>query len=318
MPALLLREADVLRLIDMPTAIEVVEESFRQLTMGQAENVPRVRAGATGVVLHTMSAGANYLGVVGWKAYSTTRSAARFHVGLYEQSEGRLVALIEADHLGRLRTGATTGVAVRYLTAPETNEVGLFGVGKQARTQLAAVCAVRPIRRARVYSRRPETRQAFCTEMAAQLKIEIEPVEKPEDAVRGLPLVITATNSSTPVFKGADATDGAIICAMGSNWMNKAEIDDTVVRRAGTVICDSVDACRNEAGDFKSALAAKVFDWDQAVELAGVVAGEVSVEHDPSRLMIFKSVGMAIEDIAIGARALQLAKAQGIGETLPL
>ena len=139
MGVLYLTEADVTRLLGMRQAIEVVEEAFRRLGSGEAENVPRVRARATGIVLHTMSAAAGYLGLVGWKSYTTTAEAARFHVGLYEAKTGALVAMMEANWLGQLRTGATTGVAVQWMADPEAREVGLFGTGVQARTQLEAV-----------------------------------------------------------------------------------------------------------------------------------------------------------------------------------
>ena len=160
MGAIYLSEADVMALVDMPMAIAAVEEAFRHLAAGDAENVPRVRARAPGVILHSMIAAAGYLGYVGWKCYTTTRAAARFHVGLYEQSTGSLVALVEADHLGHLRTGATTGVALRLMASPEAKELGLFGSGRQAETQLAAAAAVLPLRQAFVYSRSEQRRAA--------------------------------------------------------------------------------------------------------------------------------------------------------------
>ena len=330
--ALFLSEADVTRLLDMPTAIEVVEEAFRQLAAGQAHNVPRSRAQAKGIVLHTMSASANYLGYVGWKAYTTTRDAFRFHIGLYDHTTGQLTALIEADHLGRLRTGATTGVAAKYLAPHGASELGLFGSGRQARTQLEALANVLPLRRARVFVRTPDKREAFCAEMSDALAIDVRPAEQPEDAVRELPVVVTATSSSTPVFSGRDAMPGALVCAVGSNWLAKAEIDSAVIRRASLIVCDSVESCRGEAGDFTTALAAGTFKWDQAVDLAAVVAGKepralnrpVFAPHESTeptgsdRLTLFKSVGMAIEDVALAAKVVELAREQNIGTALPI
>ena len=127
MSALYLTEADVDRLLDIHVAIDAVEEAFRRLAAGEAINVPRQRAKGTGIVLHTMSAAAPYLGVVGWKAYTTSSHRARFHVGLYDADSGAPVALIEANRLGQLRTGATTGVAVEWMALLDAAEVGLFG-----------------------------------------------------------------------------------------------------------------------------------------------------------------------------------------------
>ena len=318
MGTLLLREAEVERLLDMRSAIDAVEESFRRLAAGEAANVPRTRAIAPGLVLHTMSAAANYLGLSGWKAYSTTRHEARFHVGVYDQQSGALVALIEAGYLGQLRTGATTGVAAQWMARPDVGEVGLFGSGRQAETQLAAVAAVRPIHRAYVYSRNEDRRNAFAERMSERLKINVTPVDRPQEAAEDLPLVITATTSRMPVFDGNDLAEGALVCAIGSNWLNRAEIDTNVVRRADNIVCDSIEACRHEAGDFADALEKGVFDWSRAVELADVVSGRAVGRSRPESISLFKSVGLALEDVALAGKLLELARAAGVGTELPL
>lgn len=300
-----LTEQDVDRLLDMPAAIRAVEEAFRQLAAGQCDNVPRARAKGPGIVLHTMSAASAYLGLAGWKAYTTTKAGAHFHVGLYDHHSGELLALIEADRLGQLRTGATTGVAVQFLAPPEISEMGLFGAGRQARTQLEAVTAVRPIRRAFVYSRTEATRMAFADEMSERLKIEVMAVDRPQEAADDLPLVVTATSSTTPVFDGNGLAGGTLICAVGSNWLHKAEIDSDVIRRADHIVCDSVECCRREAGDFTEALERGLFTWSRAVDLADVVTGRAVGRTRSDGLVLFKSVGMAIEDIALGAVLLE-------------
>ena len=172
MPVLHLCEADVERLLDMPTTIEVVDEAFRQLDAGRAHNVPRQRARGKGIVLHSMSAAADYLSLVGWKQYTTTSSGAKFHVGLYEQSTGDLIALIAADRLGQMRTGAVTGIAARLLANPHAEQVGLFGSGWQAESQLEAVATTCAIKRAFVYSRDAQRRSSFAAKMAEQLGID--------------------------------------------------------------------------------------------------------------------------------------------------
>jgi ornithine cyclodeaminase/alanine dehydrogenase-like protein (mu-crystallin family) len=308
MDTLFLTEADVDRLLDMRQAIDVVEEAFRRLASGEAMNVPRVRAKAPSVVLHTMSAAAPYLGLVGWKAYTTTQTSARFHLGLYDQKSGEMVALIEAGRLGQLRTGATTAVAAQWLAAPEAAEMGLFGTGHQAQTQLAALAAVRPIKRAFVYSRREENREVFAEHMSTELQIEVVPVDRPQEAVEDLPIVVTATNSREPVFDGNWVAEGALVCAIGSNWLTRAEIDATVIRRADVIVCDSVEACQHEAGDFVDAIEKGIFHWSRAVDLADLVAGRAAGYRHGS-VSLFKSVGLAIEDVSLGGRLLELARA---------
>lgn len=315
---LFLSETDVDRLIDLPTVIEVVEEAFRRLAAGEAVNVPRERVVVPGLVLHTMSAAATYAGYAGYKAYSTTRTAARFHVGLYELATGRLAALIEANRLGQLRTAATTAVAVRCLAPPDVTEMGLFGCGYQAEMQLAAVRAVRPLQRAFVYSRNPQKRAEFAERMAVRLGIDVEAVDRPQAAAEDLPLVVTATTSAEPVFDGHDLAQRALVCAVGSNWRNRAEVDSTVVRRADRIVCDDVAACRHEAGDFADALEKGMFDWGRAVNLADVLAGKAPGRSHATDLTLFKSVGLALEDVAVAARLVETARRMSIGTSLPI
>ncbi|MEO8497339.1 MAG: ornithine cyclodeaminase family protein [Planctomycetota bacterium] len=318
MSVLHLREADVAQLLDMSTTIEVVEEAFRQLAAGHAHNVPRQRARGKGIVLHSMSAAADYLGLVGWKQYTTTSSGAKFLVGLYEQSAGNLVALIEADRLGQMRTGAVTGIAARWLANPDADQVGLFGSGWQAESQLEAVATTCPIKRAFVYSRDADRRSSFAARMTERLGFEVITAAEPRRAVESLPIVITATTSRTPVFDGEWLSAGTLVCAVGSNWQNKTEIDATTVRRSSIVVCDSVECCQHEAGDFNEAIAAGQFSWDSARELSEVLLGTSAGRGGPDDIILFKSVGMAIEDVAVGARLVELARTRGVGSILPI
>ncbi|MEX0820479.1 MAG: ornithine cyclodeaminase family protein [Pirellulaceae bacterium] len=318
MPVLYLRETDVEQLLDMPTTVAVVEEAFRQLAAGHAHNVPRQRARGQGIVLHSMSAALDDLGLVGWKQYTTTSSGARFLVGLHDHSNGSLMALIEADRLGQMRTGAVTGIAASVLANPGVEQVGLFGSGWQAESQLAAVAATCPIKQAFVFSRDAERRGRFATKMAEQLGIDVIPVAEPRRAVDSLPIVITATTSRVPVFEGDWLSAGTLVCAVGSNWKQKAEIDRITVRRSAVVVCDSVECCQHEAGDFNEAFEAGEFSWESAIDLCDVLTGNHAGRRGPDDIILFKSVGMAIEDVAVGAKLVELAREQGIGSQLPI
>jgi ornithine cyclodeaminase/alanine dehydrogenase len=318
MPVLHLTERDVVDLLDMGTAIDVVEEAFRQVAGNKATNVPRVRAKAPGIVLHSMCAAAEYLGLVGWKCYTTTRAGARFRVGLYDAATGELVALVDADRLGQLRTGATTGVAVEWMADMSATELGLFGSGHQAETQLEAVAHVRQLKSVFVYSRNPARRTEFAARMSAKIGSQVIPVDRPQEAAEDLPIVITATTASEPVFNGNDLAEGTLVCAVGSNWPHKAEIDADVIRRADNIVCDSIEACQIEAGDFRDAQQRGIFSWPKAVELADVVSGREIGRSNSDSVVLFKSVGLAIEDVALGGKLLALARAQGVGRELPL
>ncbi len=309
MAVLYLTEREVAELLDMRTPMDVVKQAFDRWAAGEADNVPRVRAKGRGIVLHSMSAAADYLGVVGWKNYTTTRSGARFHTALYDSTSGEMIALIESDWLGRLRTGATTGVAAEWMAAPNASDVGIFGAGKQAATQLSAIATARAVKQAYVYSRDEPKRAAFAEEQSAALGIEVIPVDRPQDAAEDVSIVVTATTSRVPVFACEWLSEGTFVAAIGSNWPDKAEIDDVTIRRADRIVCDDVEACRSEAGDFRAALEAGTFDWSRAVNLTEVVAGRAPGRGAASEITLFKSVGLAIEDIALAAKAVERARA---------
>lgn len=317
MPAIFLSESDVDRLIDIHVAIEALEQAFASWSDDRIDNVPRRRARAPGIVLHSMSAAAAYLDRVGWKQYTTTRHGANFLVGIYAASSGNLEALIEADRLGQLRTGAATGVALRHLAIENADSIALIGCGWQAESQLAAAAAVRPLQHARVFCRSPERRQAFAVKMSRQLDVEVVAVDSSQQAVENMPMVVTATTSRTPVVDGKIVAPGATVCAVGSNAMNRAEVDTALIRRAARVVCDDVSACQTEAGDFADALQAGDFAWSAAVNLADVVAGRSRGRTAHDEILIFKSVGLAIEDVALASRLVDLAHEQGIGQKLP-
>ena len=317
MTAIYLTEDDVREVMDMESAIEVVEEVFQQLAAGRAANVPRARATAPGLVLHTMSATAEYLGLAGWKAYTTTKRGAHFQVAAYDLESGEMVALIEANYLGQLRTGAASGVATEFMARPDAKVVGLLGTGLQARTQLKAVCTVRNIEHVVVYSRDEQRRTSFAAEMAEYCATQVVPVHTPDEAVRERDIVITATNSRTPVFDGSSLDEGTHLNVIGSNFLNKAEIDVETIRRSDIIVCDSVEQCQLEAGDFNQALEDGVTDWRLMHDLADIVAGTQTARATPENVTLFKSVGLAVEDVAMAAKIISRARAGGLGQPLP-
>jgi alanine dehydrogenase len=159
--ALLLSEAEVTMLLPMALALEAVEDAFRAQGEGKLTNKPRVRLSVPGGVLHVMPAALPEARVMGLKSYATVRGGAKFVVLLFSVETGSLLAVIEADKLGQMRTGAASGVATKYLARPDADRVGCYGTGWQARSQLEAVCAVRRVREVRVYGRDAE-RRATC------------------------------------------------------------------------------------------------------------------------------------------------------------
>lgn len=316
MPILLLTEADVRVLLTMEMALEAVEEGLRAVALDEAQNVPRARCQTDHAMLHVMSASAKAFGVMGYKAYTTSRQGAQFHVGLFNGATGELTALVQADYLGQVRTGAASGVATKYLARPEASTVGLYGAGKQARTQLRAVCQVRKIKHVQVFSRTDERARQFCAEMAPLCQCPVEPASSPEDAARDKDIVITATSSRAPVLLGDWLSEGTHLNVIGSNFLAKAEIDVTAIRRAQLIVVDNKDQARIEAGDFQQALNAGVFKWSEVRELGQVILGRCSGKAAPGDITLFKSLGLAIEDVATAAKVVAKAKEQNIGKTI--
>jgi ornithine cyclodeaminase/alanine dehydrogenase-like protein (mu-crystallin family) len=313
MPILLLTEQEVRQLLTMEMALEAVESGLRKLGLDEAQNIPRSRCQTDHCVLHVLSAAAKALGVMGYKAYATSKKGASFHVGLFDGKTGELTAILQADYLGQMRTGATSGVATKFLARPESATVGLFGTGKQARTQLLAVCKVRPIKHVSVFSRTAENCRTFCAEMARLCSCPVEPAARPEDAATGKDIVITATSSRDPVLFGAWLTDGAHLNIIGSNYLTKTEIDVEVVRRARTIIVDSKDQAQFEAGDFRQARDDGILPWGPLRELGELVAGRAPGRQQSTDITLFKSLGLAIEDIAVAACVVARAKEASVG-----
>ena len=235
---LLLKEADVRAVLTIEVALEAVEEASQGLADGSAINHSRRRVALDGGVLHYMASAVRSLNALGAKIYPTFGGPVPFLVPLYDATTGRMLALIEADWLGQARTGAASGVATKYMARAGSRSLGLFGTGGQARTQLLAVCAVRPIERVHIYSRSAEKRAAFVAEMQPQIAAELTAVDEPRAAVAGMDIVTTMTNASQPVFEGGWLEPGTHINAAGANHVRRRELDGEAVARSARIAAE--------------------------------------------------------------------------------
>ncbi|HEY8489922.1 MAG TPA: ornithine cyclodeaminase family protein [Dehalococcoidia bacterium] len=317
--ALFLREAEVTELLTMDAALAAVEEAFRQQGLGQATNHPRTRFVMKGGVFHLMAGALPEQGAFGFKAYTAYPGrGVRFKVTLYDAASGDILAVMEADRLGQVRTGAASGVATKYMAREDASVVGIFGTGWQARTQLEAVCKVRPVRLVKAYGRDPERRKRFAREMAELLRVTVQPVEAPEEAVRGCDVVITITNAREPVFDGAWLEPGTHVNAAGSNYLIKREIDDAAVARAAVIAVDDLAQAKLECGDLLHPVERGLVRWSQVRQLGDVVAGLAPGRRSPDDVTLFESQGIAIEDVAVARRVYDLARERGVGQEIPL
>ncbi len=317
--AILLRESDVEKLAGMKMALDAVEEAFRLQGQKEADNAPRRRCRLNDKgLLHVMSASLPTLGYAGLKSYTSIGGKARFFVQLYSASTGELLAMVEADLLGQIRTGAASGVATKFMARDNAARVGIFGTGWQARSQVEAVCAVRPVESVVAFSPNPQHREKFCSDMSAKLGIPVRAASGAEETAREADIVITATTSREPVFQGEWIAPGTHINAVGANHLSRQELDVETVRRSACVVVDSLEQSMLESGDLARAAEADAFYWEDARDLGLVVVGEFPGREDPSEITIFKSNGIALEDIALAGRVYEAACKTGAGEKLPV
>ena len=318
MPVLILTEDDVRQVLTMDLALPAVEAAFRKLALDEAVNVPRQRCQTDTVMLHVLPAAAKTLGALGFKAYTTGRFTPQFKVYLFDAKTGGLSAILDADFLGQVRTGAASGIATKKLARTDASTVGLLGTGRQARTQLEAVCKVRAIKSARVFGRDEAKRTAFAAQMSTICGVDVEPVTTAREAVEERDIVIAATSSREPVLKGEWLAPGAHVNLMGSNFLTSAEADVEVFRRAKLITIDSKDQGRLEAGDFVAAMGEHVFAWPDVKEFAHVLVNRYPGRQASEEITLFKSLGLGIQDIAVGVKVVEQARARGLGRDVEM
>jgi alanine dehydrogenase len=302
-----LTEADVGSLLEPADAVDAIEECFRRMARGEVVNAPRRRLRLREGALADMAASDLELGLAGGKLYAATGEGVAFVVCLFDAEKGELDAVIEADQLGRLRTGAASGVAARHLARSGARTLGVIGCGHQAETQVACIRAALPsLERVVAFCRTPERLAAFCSNVGA------EPGESHRDP-GSQDVVVTITSSRDPVLRGEWLEPGALVVGAGANQPSRRELDNTVLERASFVCCDSIEQARLESGDLIEPIQAGVLDWLEVHELQEVVAGEVAGRQSDRDVVVFKSNGLAAWDIAIGAEAVRRARERGVG-----
>lgn len=311
---LLLSEDDVSTLFPMNAALEAVEESFRALGAGEAQNQPRRRVRIRGGMLHNMSASLPSRQALGVKAYATVRGNARFLVALWDTQTGELKALIEGDRLGQIRTGAASGIATKYLARPDAEVLGMIGTGWQARAQVEAICLAHPVKQVRVFGRDADRRQAFAEDMQRVTGVETIAAESAEAAVREADIVATMTSSATPVLLGEWLRPGTHVNAAGSNAANRQEIDLEAVKCSDLIVVDQLEGAELECGDLTAAVEAGIVSWDKIGELGAIVTGAAPGRSSDQQITLFESQGLAVQDMAAAAYIFEQAKERGLGQ----
>ena len=318
----LLSSDSVRAAIDMPVAIDVMREAFGALAAGEATVPVRVVLETSHGVSLFMPAHLKERDSAGVKIVSVNEGNAQsglpvIHavVIVLDTLTGCPIALMDGTWLTALRTGAVGGLAADLLARKEAATVALFGAGVQARTQLEAVRCVRDITEVRVVSRTTKSAQDLAGELSG---VDAISLDDPDEAVAGADIIITATNSSTPVFNGALVGPGTHVTGVGSFTTEMREVDATLVERA-RVIVDHKEAALEEAGDIVGPIRDGLISEDViAGEIGDIVLGRIAGRTEPEEITYFKSVGNAVQDVAVAARVLSVAEAEELGEIFDL
>jgi alanine dehydrogenase len=322
MRLLALSADDVRAAVDMSAAIDAVADAYTELSAGRAQSPVRLGLEADGGVALFMPAFLSRSGAMGAKIVSVFQGNAERGlpsingiVLLLDPETGVPRAIMDGTYLTALRTGAGSGAATRALAREDARVLTVFGAGAQARTQIAAVRAVRDIREVRVVSRTRTSAQRLADELEG---VEASAVDDPTEAVRGADVICAATTSTTPVFPGTAVEPGTHVNGVGSFKPTMQEVDAQLLSGA-LVVVDARDAALEEAGDLIIPIREGVFGADHvAAELGEILAGRAPGRTSPDQVTYFKSVGNAVQDVAVGLLAVREAEARGLGATIEL
>ena len=312
---LFITEEQVKSLFTMDIAVDALEQAFIARSKGEAHNESRRRLPTSSGAYNVMFATWPGHQIAGLKSYPGGRGGINFHVLLYDTTTNSLMAVIEANRMGQIRTGAASGVATKYMARENAETVGIIGSGYQAETQLAAIAHVRNIRSAKVYSRSEENRNRYAERMSDALGIDVMPVSSGEEAADA-DIIATITNSQEPVLLGEWLQSGVHINAAGNNSWLKREIDTRAIAMSDIVAVDDVEQAKIECGELMRAAEVGRFSWDLAVPIHDITGGKSSGRDNDDQITLFESQGLALEDIAACERIVQLAHEQGVGLAL--
>lgn len=296
---LYLSEFDVRELLSMSDAIQVLQDTFEQQGRRNIINNPRQRVRTGKSMLHYLAGALPHLGVMGYKAYTSSREGLAFRVFLHDIESGKLLSIMDGNYMGMIRTGAVTGLATKFMSRKDSSTLGVFGTGFQAEGQIMAVCEVRNISTIKVFGRDETRKNNFCKIMSEKVSARILPVRNPDEVLKDADIIVTATTSSTPVFDGKQIKEGIHINAIGGNFLFKSEVDERTIERSDIIAVESIEQCKLESGELMPMIEKGRLSWDQVFELGYLVCGKENGRTGENDITLFKSVGIAVEDICV-------------------
>ena len=311
---ILITEQDVKNLLTMDSAICSLEEIFKHESIHDSINSPRTRISLPEGTINFMAASSKSLNLIVTKSYiPKTKTTIKFYVQLYDGKNGNLLSIIEANLMSRIRTGAASGLATKYLAKKNSSVLGIIGTGTQALHQAIAICKVRKIKTINVYSRNINNRKNFCNSINENIEnVDAISVKTSKECVENADIITTITNSGTPVFSSKWIKPGTHINAAGSNISTKREIDEEAISKASTIVTDNIAQAKIECGDLIQPIDIGITSWDKINTLSDLITGKIKGRSTDNEITIFESQGVAIEDLAIGSLLYDLAAKKAI------
>jgi alanine dehydrogenase len=300
--ALIVSEPQTKKLIDMPTALKLVDKMFRDRGAGKVRSVPRRRLKGSSRQLNVMAAWESSSDLICLRAYAGGSNT----VTLYNGRTGQIEAIIDMGYLSSLRTGAATGVAATYLAPAHARTLGIVGPGWQATFQVEAVTNACPIERVVVFGRTPKRRKEFIRQMKRSIKAEWREAASVEEAEAEADILVVSTDSVTPVVTGANLKDEVLVASIGANQATKHEVSNNLIRQMSLIVTDDVATAKGDSGDLIASCEFGITRWDSIVPLERIVAGG-GPQPRPKKIL-FQSNGIADEDLAVGRYVLEQAK----------
>ncbi|MCW8831806.1 MAG: hypothetical protein OQK09_07455 [Colwellia sp.] len=304
-------EQDVVELMQLPTAIEALEQSMAAEYKGEARNMNKTMLQYGKSNLHAL--GGQYGSLVGTKTWTHAESGTCPLLLLWDAQNGQIVAIIEAFALGNLRTGATSGLATKWASSPDSTIMAIAGCGKQALSQVAAVLAVRPIEELRAFSQTFEKSEAFADKVSQELNIKAVAVPTMEEAAAQADVITLATRATEPFLCSRFVKNGAHINAIGAIGPDREEFSQDLFERAGTICADALDSVKKLSREFIRQFENQ--SWDRVKPIGQVIA-DGQLAWDPNGISLFKAMGMGLSDVALGDAILKLAINAGKGRAI--
>jgi alanine dehydrogenase len=310
-------EREVTELLSIEDAVDVLAGAYRLMAAGRATSMRRAHVREGEAILHAVGGTLSADRLAGTKTWVYTPNGAAPLLVLFSLDDGRVIALVEAFAMGQMRTAATSGLGTRMLAVPKASTLALLGTGKQAFAQAHAVACVRPIRTVRLFGRDPGRRATLAQRLREELELEVSEHGNVSEAVAGADVVTAITRSADPLLCGAWLTPGTHVNAVGAIVRSRRELDESAVAACTTVVVDSVAQARDDAGELLAAVDAGVLDWTDVRGLDEIVDEDVSTLRAPQDISLFKTLGVGLSDVALGAEIVRRAVTAGVGTPLP-